>query len=339
MNPLTAAAAITALGSAACAQQSLTTTSLRLPEAVRVRAVGHRNNEAMFFDQWQVVESPRGVWAQQDWFEGGAGFVPITLTISNDSETFLYDIRSRRGNRGDRYAQSGTTRIDGLATPLAWVRYAAHASERGDTITQTPAEPGRIVLTLTAPPMSGRSFECTINTGTSELEEVRRGDGGYVRYTDWRDIGGGLHMPFAIDLYTPAMGQVPPLTRRYQVDSAEPVDARAPLPTFPLPPDAVIVDDRTGEVTNGLGQRLNVEASALPPAPVPMASPSPAVTAQTRLLAASPQPAPTASSPLTTDRVVLGLGAGLAATGLILYAVRSRTGRGGARGTPRSQAR
>ncbi|MCE7975330.1 MAG: hypothetical protein DYG92_13565 [Leptolyngbya sp. PLA1] len=327
----------------ALAQDALTSASLRLPEAVSVRAIGHRNNEAMFFDQWQVVETPDGVWAQQDWYEGGAGFVPITLTISDASETFLYDIRSRRGNRGDRYAQWGTTRVDGLATPLAWVRYANHALERGDKVDEVTDPTGKLVVTLSAPRMSGRSFECTINRATNQLEEVRRADGSFVRYTDWRDIGGGLHFPFAVEHYTPAMGQVPPLTRRYQLDSAEAVDAKAPLPAFPLPPDAIVVDDRTGEVRNGAGERLNVDASALPPVPVPMASPVPL-----NLSAATPRPVPEAPPDPVADpagrrieRGLLLLGAALAVTGLIMYAVRHRVERAreGAHGSPRSQAR
>lgn len=342
MNAIGAATALVALCRISLAQDALTAASLRLPEAVSVRAIGHRNNEAAFFDQWSVLETPGGVWAQQDWYEGGAGFVPITLTISDAGETFLYDIRSRRGNKGDRYAQSGTTRVDGLATPLAWVRYANHALERGDRVTETVQPTGSIVVTLVAPRMSGRSFECTVNPATQELEEVRRADGSYIRYTDWRDIGSGAHVPFAVEHYTPAMGPVPPLTRHYQLNSAEAVDAKAPFPAFPLPPDALVVDDRTGEVRNGVGERLNVDASALPPAPVPMASPAPAI-----MSAAAPRPvadapdASTAPAGPSYERGLLVLGAALAATGLIMYAVRQHTARARARpqGSPRSPSR
>lgn len=341
MNYLAASVALLASAPAVLAQDALSTTSLRLPQAVRVHAVGQRNNEAMFFDQWQVVETPQGVWAQQDWFEGGAGFVPITLTISDDSETFLYDIRSRRGTRGDRYAKSGTTRVDGLATPLAWARYATHALERGDKVRQTADASGKVVVTLDAPRLSGRSFECTVNPATGELEEVRRADGGYMRYADWRDIGGTLHMPFAVEHYTPAMGQAPPLTRRYTIESAEALDARTTLQAFPLPPDAVVVNSLTGEVTNGAGLRLNVDAASLPPAPVPMASPRPtplgappaALFADSAPMQESPPAGPAA------DRVLLLLGAVLAVTGLVMYAVKQRVARAGGRGSPRSQAR
>lgn len=343
MNAFGAATGLLALCQISLSQDALTSASLRLPEAVSVRAVGHRNNETMFFDQWQVVETPSGVWAQQDWYEGGAGFVPITLTISDASETFLYDIRSRRGNKGDRYAQWGTTRVDGLATPLAWVRYANHALERADKLTEATDSTGKTVVTLIAPRMSGRSFECTINRATSQLEEVRRSDGSFVRYTDWRDIGGGLHFPFAVEHYTPAMGQVPPLTRRYQLDSAEAVDARVSLPAFPLPPDAIVVDDRTGEVRNGAGERLNVDASALPPVPVPMASPAPPnpSVAAPRPDSTAPLDVSSAPSGHPMERALLLLGAALAVTGLIMYAVRQRAGRAqaSAHDSPRSPAR
>ncbi|MCC6950875.1 MAG: hypothetical protein IT433_05455 [Phycisphaerales bacterium] len=342
MNWRMAALVCAGTGSITLAQDALSSTSLKLPGAVSVHAIGQRNNEAAFFDQWQIVETPGGVWAQQDWYEGGAGFVPITLTVSDSGNTFLYDIRSRRGNRGDRYAKTGTTRVDGLATPLAWVRYARSALERGDTITETPTSGAKVVVTLSAPRMSGRSFECTINTATRELEEVRRADGSFVRYADWRDIGDGLHMPFSVEHYTPAMGQAPPLTRRYQLDHAEQVDARAPLPPFPLPLDAVVVDDRTGEVTDGAGRRLNVDAAALPPVPVPMASPIPLnpgaaapnqPTNATR--AADPPP-----SGLMAERVGLALGAGLVGAGLVMYVVRRRAhkARRGGQGNPQSQA-
>lgn len=342
MNAIGAATAVAAFCQLAPAQLALSSASLRLPEAVSVRAIGHRNNETAFFDQWRVVESPGGVWAQQDWYEGGAGFVPITLTVSDANETFLYDIRSRRGNKGDRYAQSGTTRVDGLATPLAWVRYANHALERGDTVTQSAQPDGRAVVTLVAPRMSGRSFECTVNLATQELEEVRRADGSYIRYADWRDIGSGAHVPFAVEHYTPAMGPVPPLTRHYQLDSAEAVDARAPFPAFPLPPDAIVVDDRSGEVRNGAGERLNVDVAALPPAPVPMASPAPV-----NMNALSPRPVADATDASTApagrpyEHGLLLLGAVVAAAGLIMYAVRHHAARARARpqGSPRSPSR
>jgi hypothetical protein len=290
------------------AQSSFTCEFLRLPSQVRVTAVGYRGNDPQPAEAWEVVESLDWVWARQDWFEGGSGAVPLALTVADGESSLRYDIRTRRGVRDNRLGMTGTTRVDGRVTPLAWLRLARYGEAHGDRLSERALPGGEIVVTLESPHPTGRSFECTIDPVARTITEVRRGKPPSlmtIRYSEWSDIGGGHHFPMMIEHSSPAAENSPPLGQLYMVETAASRPSGAPMPDAGLPSTAVIDDQRAGQVVDGVGRSLTVPPPAAEIAPK-------GVTAS--------------AGGWTAERWALVAGLGLLAAGLGVWAMKRRAG-------------
>lgn len=251
--------------------QVLSCAGLRLPDTLRAVAVGYRNDDPEPLHQFEVVETAHSVWARQDIAEGSAGFVASALTIVDATSTLLYDIRTRRGSRDNRFIDNGTTRIDGLVTPMAWVRRLEFARAHGDAISQRSGDAGEVIVSVQAPRISGRSFEATIDPSTQQLSLVTCGEGDEAviyRYEDWRELGNNLQAPFITSNHLPGHGKVPPMELRFLLGSAQ-AESGGP-PAFAFPAHAVIEDVRSNTLTDGTGKVIEL-TPAPPSAPVAVA--------------------------------------------------------------------
>lgn len=249
--------------------------SLRLPETLHATAVCFQQGVQEPVAQWEVVESATSVHARQDWAEGGVGFVPLALTVADADCSLVYDIRTRRGLRDHRFWDSGTTRVDGLVTPMAWVRLNQFAIANGDEIIQTTNEAGETVVIVNAPPITGRSFCAILQPSTGELRRVTRGEGAKAivfTYDDWRDIGDNNRAPFLVSYHIPGNESRSPIDQNYLIGVAERADPTHTRRAFTVPAQAMIEDRResTLSITDGTGKSVLAE-SPPPLSPVPPA--------------------------------------------------------------------
>lgn len=234
---------------------------LRLPRAAHVRVRGWLGTDTQPFDAFEVIETLDWLWGRQDVLEGTVGDVPLALTLATAERTLYYDVRSRRGILSSHFADTGSTRLDGLASPLAWVRRACGGTSK------TSVQPdGRMVVEIAPRHAGAQPFTCVLSAEGRRLDEVRSGSGAggiTYRYGQWTAMPDGTELPFEVRFET--VGPTGALiTKTLLVESASIEVAASDPPRVDLPQGAVVDDWTSGVVRSGNGAVLAVEPSAQP---------------------------------------------------------------------------
>lgn len=236
-----------------------------MPRAARVIAV-HKPNAGTPFDRLIVSESESFVLAVQERFEGDLGWVPGDLTFADASQSLAYDVRVRRGVRSNRLLATGTTRIDGLATPYAWVRLIPYLESKG-AVVRTEVGSGGISTVSVVPESPHLSaFECEVDTTRKELIEVRVGQGDRMtrfRYSDWAPLDASTHMPRKIEFEYPSGGPLGRVTKVYEIKEARTL-GEVPVAPPALPAEAIIDDQIAGKLVRGDGSDAGASRSPTP---------------------------------------------------------------------------
>lgn len=244
--------------------------SLGLPERIRVLAV-HVPESGDSFDRHRVEESLTWVSGIQEMYQGDLGWSLADITYADAGQTLIYAPPSQRGNRSARYADTGTTRLDGMVTPYAWARYAKLAMDSGGTF-ETGEIEGRRAISFDGPavPRPGR-ITCLFDAQTGELREVRReiGDETQIyQYSAWAPVCDGKRLPFRVDMALPMKATGSIFRKSYRIEEASCPSGPPPSPPR-LPADAVITDAITGKVTSGDGRDMTLNQTMPQPAQRP----------------------------------------------------------------------
>lgn len=246
------------------AQPPMSLESLGLPERIKVFAV-HVPESGDPFDRHRVEESLHVVSGVQETYQGDIGWLIYDTTYASGEQTLVYSPPSWRGVRDTRFSKHGTTRLDGLVTPLAWVRYAQRAVATGSAIKEG-SEGDRLTYTFGNPENDGvGSITCFVDQTTGELREVHktRGQTLIYRYSDWRPIGDGNRLPFRCEMEAPPTGGGKSLHLVYRIDEAS-IPAGPPPSPPKLPSEAIITDNITGKIVTGDGKEATPSSASLP---------------------------------------------------------------------------
>lgn len=240
---------------------------LRLPAAVHVVATGVYGGEPT--DSLKVEESDAWISGVQSQLEGDLGFVPRDSTYSSQSATVVFDIKSRRGIRDRRQAETGSTRLDGLVTPLAWVRLAEFARSHNGTVTVD--ERGNDLVHRVQAPISGfNTFTCYIDHSTRRLRRVEVDSGARTiaySYDDWREPCPGTQLPWRITMQVGESRGQGGFSKEYALEEAVcRSDAGAP-PEPHFSADAVVDDRIAGKLIHGDGTPAEVLPAGTKPQP------------------------------------------------------------------------
>jgi hypothetical protein len=252
-----------------------------------------------------VDETLEWVSGKQFIWEGELGFVPFDLTYARLGETLTYNVRDRRGTRSDRLGQLGTTRLDGFASPLGWVRRFNHLVERGGAVQVEAFTDGAARLRV-LPKQPGPPLFFTIDDSKHQLLEVQIGEGETAaswKYTDWKTIDGAqqFHAPRRVEI------RLGTTTYSKVVTVARVLDTHEVPPPPELPGTAIIDDQLSGQWRQADGT------------PVPMQQVVPPATPDASVLDASQR---------DWSRIAGWLAALAFASAGIVLAVRSRSKRG-----------
>lgn len=235
-------------------QPPMTLEALGLPARIKVFAV-HVPESGDPFDRHRIEESLDIVNGVQETYQGEIGWLLYDTTFASDEQTIVYSPPSWRGVRDTRFSKYGTTRLDGLVTPYAWVRYARRAVASGGAIKEG-RDDGRLTYTFGNPENDGvGSITCYVDRQTGELREVHktRGQTLIYRYSDWRPIGDEKRLPFRCELEGPPTGGGNKLHLVYRIDEATIPTGPSPSPPR-LPSEAIITDNITGKIVTGDGK-------------------------------------------------------------------------------------
>ena len=247
-------------------QPPMSLESLGLPERIKVFAV-HVPESGDPFDRHRVEESLHVVSGVQETYQGEIGWLLYDTTYASDEQTIVYSPPSWRGVRDTRFSKYGTTRLDGLVTPLAWVRYTQRAVASGGAIKEG-REGDHLTYTFANPENDGvGSITCFVDQTTGELREVHktRGQTLTYRYSDWRPIGDGKRLPFRCELEGPPASGGKQLHLVYRIEEA--AIPTGPLPSPPrLPSEAIITDNITGKTVTGDGKEATPSPANQQPA-------------------------------------------------------------------------
>lgn len=239
------------------AGEEFSVASLGLPASVQVTAV-HAPSVGTPFDRLQVRESATRLSAVQEFAEGGLGWVAGDLTFADPVQTLIYDIRKRRGARSGRLGATGTTRLDGLATPYGWIRLFAFTAAQGGKVKVEAGEGGTTLFRVTPQGQQQSSFTCVVDEAHRELLEVRVGKGDFLtryRYGDWRALGADFHLPRRIEFEYPSGGPAGRVTKVYLIERAEAFPDEVIDPPS-LPTEAIIDDQLIGRTVRGDGTAI-----------------------------------------------------------------------------------
>lgn len=233
---------------------------LVLPPSARVIGVGSLNGEDT--DRLRIDESAGWISGVQEQPEGDLGFVPRDLTYSNGSSTLVYDIKTRRGVRDHRQADTGTTRLDGLVTPYAWVRRAEHAQANGGSV-RVSEHGGRLLHRVEAP-RGFSPFTCVVDPESRELLRVEVENGATpvtFTYSEWREVCPGRHLPMRITMEIAESRGQQGILKTYTIVEATCRDNDVSPPAQRLSDEAVIDDRLQGRIIRADGSPADVPHS------------------------------------------------------------------------------
>ena len=222
--------------------------AIRLPQAVRLSALGYNNGEDEPFDRIIAEIGPDWVRSEQHLSEGSSGFRLFDLTHDTSRESLAFNIPSNRGRRTRRFQVARISRTEGLLTPLGFVRVAKHYQHDGGVF-EASLEGGNVVYAFEPPPETGMSrVELVIDSESYEMREVRlpgNVKSGLARYSDWRELPDGTRHPMktvSISKYRLRDGDAVS-TRESRVEAMELLDPDRGPTSYDLPPYAQVIDE------------------------------------------------------------------------------------------------
>ncbi len=242
--------------------------ALGLPAAVSVTTVQlHIRDGTTPFAQHHVMETLEWLYDSRDSYQGSLGWSPSDLTYATSSETLIFDTRDGRAYRDDRLSRTGTTRIDGIASPLGWIRQANFIVSHGGTSSTGYDEVGNLVVKFVSATSSQNDVTFVLDHGKHMLKKVLQGRdqiSAIHEYTDWRLLPTGEQFPYQLTSHYLPIGKSEEFTAKLLVQSAS-TQVPATPPTPSLPPSAIIDDRLKGTITDVNGK--SVEVTAPPGAP------------------------------------------------------------------------
>lgn len=263
-------AAIVWIGACAAEPGPLSVEFLRLPAYLHVEAEASQQGIDEPYMRLTVDESLTSAAAVQSSHEGSIGWVVSDLTFADETQTIIYDVRKKQAVRSNRFGAMGSVRIDGVVTPIGWVRRAAFASTHAGSVESKTRPDGMVEVRVKPGTGGGEEFWCLIDPVSHELRETHLQAGNrelLYTYRDWVDLEGGSHAPEVVEAIFPAVQSMPAdihsTTRAMVVRTTDANAIFAPT----LPPDAMI-DDRI----DGTRHLADGRALAAPPPPPPAPS-------------------------------------------------------------------
>jgi hypothetical protein len=239
--------------------------SLRLPQAVKVTAIGYNNGKFEEpYDKIIAEVGPEWVRSEQHLWQGSFGYRMFDFTYDTIGESLIFNFDSRRGRRWDSFRRTGISRVERLVTPLGFVRVARRVQSLGGTIAHT-TEGDNDVYSYEAPASGLPAVEIVVDRPSREIREVRlptKRNPARVTYDEWRQLADGTRHPSRIRFTVEENGALV-LDREERIESLELLDAHAGPSSYSLPEQAEIVDEAKGVVVDGRG----VTIGTLPESP------------------------------------------------------------------------
>lgn len=249
---------------AMAAGQAIDWESMRLPDAVRIEAVGYNVAQGTEpFDKIIAEIGPEWVRSEQHLWEGSFGYRMFDFTYDTNETSLIFNFDSKQGRRWDSFRRSSISRVERLVTPMGFVRVARRIEADGVPIRQS-AEGDFVVYAFEAPERGLPVVEIVVHPSTREVREVRmptKVNPAVVRYADWRPLPDGTHHPWSIR-FTVEEGGKQLIDRRTEVQKVELLDPLAGPSSYTLPAGAEIVDESRGELVDGSGNTLGIIPAA-----------------------------------------------------------------------------